>query len=254
MTVAMAAILVAALVIPDGWRQGSETVDAPLTLALAYLVVRALHLGLYLYAAADDPLWRRQVLRFSIPTTLAWAPLIVGAVLGGWAQTALWTVAFVIDYGGGRIAAGFSQWEIYSPVHFAERHGLVVIIALGESLISVGAGAGSAVNLGPGQGRGPAGIHYSGMPVGRHPATAARKPVPAGAGRTRRGRRPSRRTRPLRAAEPPPQMVMVLAHRSWVDETGGASLADVDGSWYGLSPALRLTRDLAPVGTPGCCL
>jgi hypothetical protein len=49
-------------------------------------------------------------------------------------------------------------------------------------------------------------------------------------------------------------MFMVLAHRSWVDETGMASPADVAGSWYGLSPSLRLTLDLAPVGTPGCCL
>jgi low temperature requirement protein LtrA len=149
MTMAMAAIFVAALVIPDGWRQGSETMDAPLTLALAYIVVRALHLVLYLYSAAGNRLARRQVQRFAIPTTLAWAPLIVGAALGGWAQTALWAVAFVIDYGGGRITAGFSQWEIRSPSHFAERHGLVLIIALGESLISVGAGAGSAVTRGP---------------------------------------------------------------------------------------------------------
>jgi low temperature requirement protein LtrA len=122
--------------------------DAALTLALAYVVVRALHLGLYLYAATDR-LSRLQVLRFAIPTTLAWAPLIVGAVIGGTAQTALWAVAFVIDYAGGRIAAGHSQWEIYSPAHFAERHGLVVIIALGESLVSVGAGAGSSVTRGP---------------------------------------------------------------------------------------------------------
>jgi low temperature requirement protein LtrA len=148
-TAAMAAIFVAALVIPDAWRHGSGTVDAPLTLALAYLVVRALHLALYLYSAADDPLSRRQVLRFAIPTALAWAPLILGAALGGIAQTLLWAVAFVVDYGGGRIAAGFSQWEIRSPSHFCERHGLVLIIALGESLVSVGAGAGSAVTRGP---------------------------------------------------------------------------------------------------------
>lgn len=149
MTVAMAAIFVAALVIPDAWRQSSESVDAPLTLALAYLMVRALHLGLYFYAAADNRQSRLQVLRFAIPTTLAWVPLILGAALGGNAQSALWAVAFVIDYGGGRITATFSQWEIYSAVHFAERHTLVVIIALGESLVSVGAGAGGAVTRQP---------------------------------------------------------------------------------------------------------
>jgi low temperature requirement protein LtrA len=148
-TVAMAAIFVAALVIPDAWRHGSEPVDASLTLALAYLVVRALHLALYFHSAAGNRRSRRQVLRFAIPTALAWAPLILGALFGGTTQTLLWAVAFVIDYGGGRIAAGFSQWEIRSPSHFTERHGLVLIIALGESLISVGAGAGSAVTRVP---------------------------------------------------------------------------------------------------------
>jgi low temperature requirement protein LtrA len=149
MTVAMAAIFVAALVIPDAWRHGREPVDASLTLALAYLVVRALHLALYLHSAAGNQPSRRQVLRFAIPTALAWAPLILGALFGGTAQIVLWAVAFVIDYGGGRIAASFSQWEIRSPTHFTERHSLVLIIALGESLISVGAGAGSAVTRGP---------------------------------------------------------------------------------------------------------
>ena len=149
MTVAMAAIFVAALVIPDAWHHGSGPVDAPLTLAVAYLVMRALHLALYRYSAAGNRLSRRQVLRFAIPTTVAWAPLLIGAALGGRAQTVLWTTAFVIDYGGGRIAASFSQWEIHSPSHFAERHGLVLIIALGESLVSVGAGAGAAVTRVP---------------------------------------------------------------------------------------------------------
>ena len=46
-------------------------------------------------------------------------------------------------------------------------------------------------------------------------------------------------------------MVMVLTRRSWVDETGGASPADVASSWYGLSPTLRLTLDLAPGGYSG---
>jgi low temperature requirement protein LtrA len=148
-TVAMAGIFVAALVIPDAWRHGGQPVDASLALALAYLAVRALHLALYLYSAADNRRSRRQVLRFAIPTVLAWAPLILGALFGGPTQTLLWAVAFLIDYGGGRIAASFSQWEIRSPSHFTERHGLVLIIALGESLISVGAGAGSAVTRGP---------------------------------------------------------------------------------------------------------
>jgi low temperature requirement protein LtrA len=117
----------------------------PLTLAIAYIVVRGLHLGLMTYASSGNPQYRRQTLRFAVSTTIAWVPLLVGAVLGGTAQTVLWTVAFLVDYGGGRIATAASFGEVRSGAHFAERHGLVLIIVLGESLLSAGEGAGLAV-------------------------------------------------------------------------------------------------------------
>ena len=147
--VAMAAIFVAALVIPDAWRHVNGTVNAPLTLALAYIVFRALHLGLYFYAAAQNRRLRRTLRLFAITTTLAWIPLILGTVLGSTAQTLLWAAALAIDWNGGLIASFASGWQLRSPSHFAERHGLVVIIALGESLASVGAGAGPAVTRTP---------------------------------------------------------------------------------------------------------
>ncbi|MFF4879587.1 low temperature requirement protein A [Micromonospora sp. NPDC000668] len=143
--IAMAAIFVAALVIPDAWRHGRD-VNAPLTLAVAYIVIRAVQLALYFYAAAEDRQLRAKLLIFAIPTALGWIALILGAVQGGTAQTLLWAAAFVIDIGGGRVAYVFrGGWPLRSPRHFAERHGLVLIIALGESLISVGTGAGTAV-------------------------------------------------------------------------------------------------------------
>jgi low temperature requirement protein LtrA len=147
--VAMAAIFVAALVMPDAWRRGNGTVDAPLTLALAYIVFRALHLALYFYAAAQNPQLRRTLRLFAITTTLAWIPLILGAVLGGTAQTLLWAAAFAIDWNGGLIASFASGWQLRSPSHFIERHGLVVMIALGESLASVGAGSAASVTRAP---------------------------------------------------------------------------------------------------------
>jgi low temperature requirement protein LtrA len=147
--VAMGAIFVAALVIPDAWRRGTGTVDAPLTLALAYIVFRALHLALYFYAAAQNRQLRTTLRLFAITTALAWIPLILGAALGGTAQTLLWAAAFAIDWNGGLIASFASGWQLRSPSHFIERHGLVVIIAIGESLASVGAGAGPAVTRAP---------------------------------------------------------------------------------------------------------
>ncbi|WFE49337.1 low temperature requirement protein A [Micromonospora sp. WMMD1155] len=145
MLAAMAAIFVAALVIPEAWQRHDGALSPPLTLAVAYIVVRGLHLGLMTYASSGNPQYRRQTLRFAVSTMTAWAPLLVGAILGGTAQTVLWTVAFIVDYGGGRLTTAVSFGEVRSGAHFAERHGLVLIIVLGESLLSAGAGVGRAM-------------------------------------------------------------------------------------------------------------
>ncbi|WCN81370.1 low temperature requirement protein A [Micromonospora sp. LH3U1] len=139
--VAMAAIFVAALVLPDAWQQGSELFDAPLTLALAYVVGRAVQLVILFWASTTNPALRSTLRFFTVPVILGWVPLIIGALLGGAAQTALWTVAFLLNVGGARIAATFRPWQLRSVDHFTERFGLVLIIALGESLISAGAGS-----------------------------------------------------------------------------------------------------------------
>jgi low temperature requirement protein LtrA len=60
-------------------------------------------------------------------------------------QAAAWAAAFVVDFGGGRGSSGVWGYRLRSPSHFAERHGLVMIIALGETLIAVGEGAGIAI-------------------------------------------------------------------------------------------------------------
>jgi low temperature requirement protein LtrA len=151
MLVVMAAIFVAAMVVPAAWRHSNRVLDAPLIVALAYIVIRALHSALYLHVTRDRRL-RVQLLLFTIPMALGWIPLVLGAVLGGTAQILLWFAAFVIDTLAGRVASAFGAFggfQLPSPSHFAERHGLVLIIALGESLISAGAGAGPAVTRWP---------------------------------------------------------------------------------------------------------
>ena len=146
MLVVMAALFGAALVMPDAWTRHTGTVNAPLILAVAFTVVRLVYFGLYLTSAADDRRLRAQLLADAIPQTLSQIALIAGAVLTqGW-QTVLWAVAFVIDFGGGRIASSVGGWKVRSPGHFAERHRMVLIIVLGESLISAGAGAGDSVS------------------------------------------------------------------------------------------------------------
>jgi low temperature requirement protein LtrA len=58
--------------------------------------------------------------------------------VGGPVQTLLWGLAVVLDYSG--VYASGTDWRLPAPGHFAERYGLVVIIALGESIIAVGVG------------------------------------------------------------------------------------------------------------------
>jgi low temperature requirement protein LtrA len=63
----------------------------------------------------------------------------VAAQTSGWAQLALWAAAVVADYGG-NFLIGTRGWRLPSAKHFAERHGLIVIIALGESIVAIGVG------------------------------------------------------------------------------------------------------------------
>ncbi|GIJ80732.1 Low temperature requirement protein LtrA [Micromonospora phaseoli] len=141
-TVAMAAVFLAALVIPDVW---DPSPGPRLVLVLSYMVVRVIHLTLYHRAAGQDRRLRRTIRIYTTTTGLSWIPLVLGAVFGGTAQFVLWSVALVVDLCGGLIASRISGWPLRSPGHFTERYGLVVIIALGETLISVGSGVGAEV-------------------------------------------------------------------------------------------------------------
>jgi low temperature requirement protein LtrA len=107
-------------------------------LAVAWAVVRWVHLAVYAVAAGGDSALRRQLLRTAAPVVPATVLLVIGAVLAGTAQTTLWTLALLVDYTGIYLAG--TDWRLPAPGHFAERHGLIVLIALGESLIAVGVG------------------------------------------------------------------------------------------------------------------
>jgi low temperature requirement protein LtrA len=146
MFISMAAIFVAAVVIPEAWQHANQTTDTALTLAVAYIVVLGVQVAHFYYISAGNQRQRRLVRPLAIPATLSWIPLIVGAMLGGTAQTVLWATVLLIHEGvGSRITSAFGGQLVRSPSHFAERFGLVLIIALGESLISVGAGVGTNV-------------------------------------------------------------------------------------------------------------
>ncbi len=115
--------------------------DDAVLFGVAYLLVRVLHLVLSATVVRDDPDSRGALLRF-VPTALFGALLLVLAgFLDGNERIAVWVVALTIDYLGPAVIGVGRGWAM-APEHFAERHGLIVLIALGESLIAIGVGAG----------------------------------------------------------------------------------------------------------------
>ena len=137
---AMAAFLVCALCVPGAF--GSEA----LLFALAYAAVRTAHIVLFMLASREDAALRRSVLGLAASTAVA-AGLLVAAAFtsGGW-QLGLWGLAIVLDMGGPYLF-GADGWTLV-PGHFAERHGLIVIIALGESIVAIGVGAHAVLDAG----------------------------------------------------------------------------------------------------------
>jgi len=130
----MAALLVVALCVPEAFG------DRALAFAISYGVVRLGYAALYLLASRDDSELRRSVMGVvptsAISTTVL---LLVASFLDGAAQGAAWALAIGID---GFIPArrGLAGWRLI-PAHFAERHNLVIILALGESIVALGIGA-----------------------------------------------------------------------------------------------------------------
>jgi low temperature requirement protein LtrA len=130
---AMAAMLVASLAVPDAFGEYG------VLFGLAYFVVRLLQVALYSLATGDMPETRRAILRLAPGFVGGPALLIVAGFLDGYAQGALWAVALAVDYGVAYVRAG-SGFRVHAG-HFVERHGLIVIIALGESIVAIGVGA-----------------------------------------------------------------------------------------------------------------
>ncbi|MEX2274732.1 MAG: low temperature requirement protein A [Actinomycetota bacterium] len=136
---AMAAMLVLALTVPEAFNSLPGGLDGPVILALAYLAVRVLHLVIFWLASGFDAGLRKQLLKFAPSVLGSTALLLVASQLSGTAQTLTWVAVVVVDYAG-TILAGASGWRLYSASHFAERHGLIVIVALGESIVAIGLG------------------------------------------------------------------------------------------------------------------
>jgi low temperature requirement protein LtrA len=138
--VVMAAFLVAALCIPSVFD------DLALEFALAYAVVRWAQIALMLLASRDDPALRRSTLGLAVGTTVGVSLLIGGSFFDPDLQAAVWGLALALDMLEPYVFGG-EGWRLV-PGHFAERHGLIIIIALGESIVAIGVGAGGVLTWG----------------------------------------------------------------------------------------------------------
>ena len=131
---AMAAMVLVALAVPEAFG------DHALLFALAYLVMRLAHLGLYWAASREEHEVHVAVARL-LPTAIAGPLLLIAAAFAdGTLQAAVWLLALAIDYGG-PLVTGVAGYRVH-PAHFVERFGLIMIIALGESIVAIGVGAG----------------------------------------------------------------------------------------------------------------
>src|SRR5947207_6355356 len=140
MFVAMAAFLVAALCVPGAF--GADAV----AFACAYAVVRTAHIVLFLLASRDDARLRKSVVGLAVSTAIGVGLLVAAGLASGDVRLALWGAALVLDMGGPYLF-GAEGWKLV-PGHFAERHGLIVIIALGESIAAIGVGTHGRIDTG----------------------------------------------------------------------------------------------------------
>jgi low temperature requirement protein LtrA len=138
---AMAAMLVVALCVPDAFG------DSRMLFAVAYAGVRFGQIALFILASRDEPALRTSVTGLAGGTAVGCGLLVVGALFEDPnLQAAIWAVALALDMLE-PFLFGSEGWKLH-PSHFAERHGLIIIIALGESIVAIGVGAGHHVDAG----------------------------------------------------------------------------------------------------------
>jgi low temperature requirement protein LtrA len=126
--VATAIAFLMAVAIPDAFGDRAEW------FAIAYVLVRTIGLVIYAWVASANPSQRTAVGTFGLISVAGLMTALLGGALGGTAQIALWDLTILLDVIAAVIGGRMEGWDLH-PDHFAERHSLFVIIALGETLI-----------------------------------------------------------------------------------------------------------------------
>jgi low temperature requirement protein LtrA len=127
----MAAFLVISLAIPTAFAGGG------IAFGIGYLVVVLIHSGLFRRSQAGES--GLAILKVAPLNVFAALSILAGGIAGGTARGILWGIAVAVI-----ILPSLRPPDprfVIAPGHFVERHGLVVIVALGESVVAVGIGA-----------------------------------------------------------------------------------------------------------------
>ncbi len=102
--------------------------------AVPYILVRLIGLRLHAWVSSTDPSQSAAVRRFNNVSIGGFLAVLAGALTGGTLQVGFWGLAIVLDLVAAAVGGQSQGWNLH-PEHFVERHGLFVIIALGETLI-----------------------------------------------------------------------------------------------------------------------
>ncbi|MRH89835.1 low temperature requirement protein A [Nocardia sp. SYP-A9097] len=127
--VGMFGFFVLALAIPGAFT------GSGLAFGLAYILIVAVHAAMFATSGAEGS---AAILRIGPFNALSAGLVLAGGIIHGWPRYLLWALAFGVQiispylvHGGGFVVR---------VSHFVERHGLVIIVALGESVVALGTG------------------------------------------------------------------------------------------------------------------
>jgi low temperature requirement protein LtrA len=140
MLCALVGMFFVAVAIPSSFNDRASA----LLFVTAYTVVRLAHVAVYWVAAGGDQELRRQLVRGFAGSAGSLALWFAGAAVGSHARLALWFIGWALDFVGVYVTSRNPGWRLTAAAHFAERFALIVLIAIGESLVSIGVGVSSA--------------------------------------------------------------------------------------------------------------
>ncbi|MEU7845141.1 low temperature requirement protein A [Micromonospora sp. NPDC049114] len=153
--VTMAAAFVLALSLPKAFVDRPGGLYGPLVFAAGYFLVRVGETSIFLWLGRRDRDVRRRWRMLALPVVLATSLIVVAALVPqrlfdgaaeGVFRLALWLAALAVEYGAGLALRG-TGWTVLSAGHWAERHGQIVLVALGEAIIALGLAPGGTAAL-----------------------------------------------------------------------------------------------------------